>query len=315
MIIILEQIFILFLISLTGFIAFKLKAISAENNTGLVRIIIRITLPLLIFTSFAGAEITDEMLVNFPLVIASSVLSVTVLFGLSKITGAILNLNKQNKSLHSVHTMFGNVVFLGFPLLNALYPGGEGLIYAAIFQLGHDSLMWTWGIYILNSDSQTKKKKAFLHIINPNTIAFAAGVLILISKITIPEIVFNTFFSIGHTTIYISMIYVGGVLAQVSPRSLVSNLRSYLLSLNKLLIGPIIIGSTFVLLKSFGVNISQTAIICSVLQAAMPCMIIVSVLAKDMGLNDKQAVENIFVSTLLSIITLPLLFFFLEKIM
>jgi predicted permease len=303
--IIIEQILILGIIGLIGFIAFKLKAISKENNAGLVKVIIKITLPLLIFTTFAGTKLNSEIISNFPYLFIAAIFSVSVLFLLSRMSAKILKLDKENTALHNTHTMFGNVVFLGFPLLNAIYPGGEGLIYATVFQLGHDGLMWTWGIFILNNGSKTKSTKNWKHLINPTTISFILGIIFLLVKIKIPELIFKPLSSIGHTTIYLSMIYVGGILAQVNAKSLISNLRSYILSFNKLILGPGILLLTFFILIKLGVNIPEKAIVSSVLQAAMPCMIIISVLAQEMGLNANQAVENIFVSSILSLITLP----------
>jgi malate permease and related proteins len=314
MIIIFEQLFILAIISIIGYLAFKLKAITKDNNIGLVRVIMKITLPLLIFTSFANADFEKEIISSLLYIIPTSVISVLVLFVLSSFSAKILKLDNNNKALHNVHTMFGNVVFLGFPLLNALFPGGKGLLYAAIFQLGHDTLMWTLGMFILNKSSVNKRDKPYLHLINPTTFSMIIGFLFMILQININELLFSTLHSVGHTTIYLSMIYVGAVLAQINPYSMLRNLRSYFLSINKLLLGPIIISGLFYLLNYCGLNIDKTVILSSVLQSAMPCMIIVSVIAKDMGLNENQAVENIFVSTILSAITLPLMYYLLNII-
>ncbi len=314
MIAIAEQIVILAVTGLIGYIAFKAKAISSENNNGLVKVIVKITLPLLVFTTFAGADMSREIVKNFPFVFLAPFVAVPVFFVLSSFSAKALKLDKENTALHNVHTMFGNAVFLGFPLLNAIYPGGEGLIYAAIFQLGHDCLIWTWGIFILNKGSQNKKSNAFMRLINPTTIAFIIGILFMLSKIKLPELIFNPLSAVGHTTIYLSMIYVGVVLAQVKPVSLIKNFRSYVLSLNKLLIGPAIITLIFLGLMKAGLEISEKAVVVSVLQTAMPCMIIVAVLAKDMGLNSSQAIENIFISTLLSLFTLPAVYYVIKLI-
>jgi malate permease and related proteins len=306
--IIFDQILILSLIAVIGIIAFKLKAISRENSTGLVKVILKITLPLLIFTTFAKTKLTDEIISNFPIVFASAMLSVGILFVLSSISGRLLKLDRENRALHNTHSMFGNVVFLGFPLLDALFPGGEGLIYATIFQLGHDTLMWTWGIFILSRGASKQAGHNWKHIINPATIAFILGLIFMLTKIKLPEIVIKPLSGLGHTTIYLSMIYVGAILAQVKLKPLIQNLRSYILSFNKLILAPVLLLFVLVGLKKAGINISEKALICAVLQAAMPCMIIVSVLAEELGLNAKQAVENILVSSVLSLITLPAIY-------
>lgn len=310
--IILEQILVLSLVCFAGIIAFKLKAVTVSNAEGLVKVIMKITLPLLIFTSFAGTKLTDEILINFPVVFASAIFTVSILFLLSKVTAKILRLDRENTALHNAHTMFGNVVFLGFPLLDALFPGGEGLIYATIFQIGNDALLWTWGIFILKKGANKQTERKGNHLINPATVAFVVGVIFMLFKIKIPEVAFKPLFGLGHTTIYLSMIYVGVVLAQIKLKPLIQNLRSYILSFNKLLFAPIVLMFVLILIKKAGLNISDKALMCSVLQAAMPCMIIISILAAEFGLNAKQAVENILVSSVLAIITLPLIYWVLN---
>lgn len=312
--IIIEQILILGFIALIGMIAYKLKALSKENNTGLVKVILKITLPILIFTTFSNTDLNEDILKNFPIVFISAIISVVLLFLLSNISSKILKLDKGNKALHNAHTMFGNTVFLGFPLLDALFPGGEGLIYASIFQLSHDSLMWTWGVLILSKASNKKADKGIKHLINPITISFILGLLMMIFKIKIPELLSKPLSGIGQSTIYISMIYVGAILAQAKLKPLIQNLRSYILSLNKLILAPLILSLFLIFIKYLGIQVSNTALFCAVLQSAMPCMIIISVLAEDFGLNYKQAVENILVSSVLSIFTLPFIYWVILKL-
>ena len=307
--IIIEQILVLALIAIIGLIAFKLKAITKEHNAGLVKVILKITLPILIFTTFANTNLDKEIIQNFPIVFVSAFISVILLYFLSNISAKILKLDKENKALHNTHTMFGNTIFLGFPLLDALFPGGEGLIYATIFQLAHDSLMWTWGIVIMSKASNKNlEKNNKKHLLNPISLAFAVGLILMIFKIKLPDLILKPLLGVGHTTIYISMIYVGAVLAQAKLKPLIQNLRSYILSFNKLIFAPLVLALILFLVKSLGLNISDTAFICAVLQSAMPCMIIISVLAEDLGLNAKQAVENILVSSVLSIFTLPFIY-------
>ncbi|MDR0364431.1 MAG: AEC family transporter [Bacteroidales bacterium] len=311
--IIVERILILVIIGFIGWLTFRLKIITENSSEGLVKVILKITLPLLIFTTFAGSELNKEMIAAFPFVFGAAFVSVVVLYFLSKWSAKLQKLNKENTALHNTSTMFGNVGFLGYPLLNAVFPEGEGLIYATIFQLGHDGLMWTWGIFILNSGAQQKSSQSWKHMINPTTIAFLAGTLFLILKIKIPYILFEPLNGLGHTTIYLSMIYIGAILATVKVKALLTNIRSYIMSFNKLLIGPVIVLLCFYGLKKAGVYIPFPAMGVAVLESAMPCMIIVSVLAKELGLNAKQSVENIFISSILSIATLPFIFYLVKE--
>ncbi|HKK68078.1 MAG TPA: AEC family transporter [Bacteroidales bacterium] len=307
-----NQILVLGLITLVGYLAYVLKAVNKDINQALVRVIMKVTLPLLLFTTVAKLETDSKTLINGVVIFFAGAFAVLVLNILSRGSAKILKLDRQNEALHKAHTMFGNVVFLGFPLMDALFPGGKGLLYATLFQLGQDSLMWTWGIIMLSKSADKSTKHSWKHLFNLNTLAFALGFLFYFTGIKLPPVFNQALSGIGHTTIYLSMVYVGAVLAQVKLFSLIKNLRSYLLSLNKLLLGPIIVAGVLYALQFAGLNwMDFDAIVVIVLQAGMPCMIIVSVIARELGLNDFQATQNIFVSTVLSLGTLPLLYFLL----
>jgi len=310
--IITNQILILGLITLIGYLAFVLKAVNKEINQALVRIIMKVTLPLLLFTTIANLETDSKALINGIVIFFAGALAVLILYLLSRLSSKILKLDRSNKALHKAHTMFGNVVFLGFPLMDALFPGGKGLLYATLFQLGQDTLMWTWGIVMMSKASDKTTKHSWKHLFNLNTLAFALGFLFYFTGIKLPFVFNQALSGIGHTTIYLSMVYVGAVLAQVKLISLIKNFRSYFLSFNKLLLGPAMLAGILYALQSAGLQWMDTdAIVVIVLQAGMPSMIIISVIARELGLNDFQATQNIFVTTVLSLVTLPLLYYLL----
>lgn len=308
--IIFEQVLILMIIAFIGVLGAKFKILTKESNKSLSKLILKITLPLLILTTFSNTELNVEMLHSLPYIVGSAMLSVVLLYFFARISAKMQSLDKENRILHETSTMFGNIAFLGFPLLDAVFPGGEGLIYASIFQLSHDSIMWTFGLFMLNSAvTEKKSKESWKHILNPATIAMLIGLIFFIFQIRLPRILYDSFHGIGHSTIYLSMIYIGAMLSQVKVKSVVLNYRSYIICFNKLLLCPIIFIFIFKFLIYYGLEISRSAIICTILEIAMPCMIIVSVLAKEIGLNAKQSVENIFISTLLSIFSLPLIYY------
>ncbi|NLA24172.1 MAG: AEC family transporter [Bacteroidales bacterium] len=310
--IIFTQISMLLIMASIGYIAFKSKLINEETTNGIVRLVTKITLPLLIFTSFASNTTNAEMLKNSAMVIVLSMFAILMFFIISGWSAKLLKLDRKNIALHRVSTMFGNVVFLGFPIIDALFPGGEGLIYATMFHLGQDILMWTWGVLILYNSCDKKKSNPLKNLINPITIAFAIGIIFMFLPIKIPHIIMSPLASIGKTTTYISMVYIGAVLALLNPLQVFRSVRSYVVSFNKLLLVPIIL---LVLLKFTGLSqflgMSDTALGVIILQAGMPGMILVSLMVKDLNLDYKQATGNIFMSTIFSFFTISLLFFLL----
>jgi malate permease and related proteins len=310
MIVIGEQLLILGILVLIGIIGTYAKVLNKEVSSSLTKVIMKITLPLLIFSTFAGKTMDKEILSNGILVFIFGFLSIGLLYVFASVVAKITKLNEQRKVLHQVQTMFGNIVFIGFPLLDSLFPGGEGLIYASIFQVAHGTLMWTVGVFMLSKKSEQESTHKKNVLLNPITIAFVSGIIIMVLPFKIPEVIILPMAKLGHTTIYISMLYIGYVLYNAPFKQIFKDYRAFLLSINKLLIVPILLIFLINWLQNLGVfSISDTAFQVIILQAGMPCMIVVSIIAKELGYDENRAITNIFVSTMLSIISLPFLFY------
>ncbi len=314
--IIINQIIILGIMILVGVVATKFKVIDSNLKDGIASLIFNITLPLLIITTYAKVDLTRELIGNAALVLILAASSILFLFLLGSLSSKFLKLNIRQGTIHIMHTMFGNSVFLGFPLLNALFPGGEALFYGMFYFFVSNTMMWTLGVYILGKENGRQAIKNLKNLINPNSISFVGGIAIMLSGIAIPEIILKPLSGIGEITNYLSMLYIGAMLANTNIRSTIGRKNIYLLSLNKLLLGPGILAMIFtVIFNLFNLHTSSLALMVVILQAGMPCMTIVVIMAKRFRADDKLATENIFVSTILSLATLPMLYFFVQLLL
>ena len=258
-------------------------------------------------------EMTRSLLGNSFGVVFFSSLVLALMWGMGALSSRALRLQEREASVHTVHTMFGNIVYLGFPLINALFPGGEGLYYAMLFHLISSLVMWTLGVYLLNEQNTDNFLQGLKNLLNPNTFAFIIGFLCLIMRIQWPDVIQKSLGGLGNTTIYLSMLYIGFMLADIRWQSAVTSLQVYILSLNKLLVIPfaaliLAIGP----MQWLSIHPGNLAFSVIILESAMPCMANIVVLAKIFGANDEMATQNVFVSTIISIATLPLVFLALK---
>jgi predicted permease len=313
--IITNQILVLALLAIIGVIATKLKVITEEVKNSIATIVFNITLPALILTSVSNVELNREILHNSLLVFILSHIGILLLFFSGKISRSILKIKDKKRNIHLIHTMLGNVAFLGYPLFSALFPGGEGLFYAVIFHLTQDIYIWTVGVFEFNNSKNITFKESLKHLINPNTVAFAIGIIMLITGFKIPEFINIPAAGLGKTTIYLAMLYIGAVLAQNTMITAFKKREIYALIFNKMLFVP------FVLLLiinfasyAFGIQIGNVAKTVVVMQTAMPCMAMVVVLAKKFGSDDIHATENLFLSTIFSLATLPLIYLIIQNL-
>ncbi len=308
--IILRQLLIFAILIAIGAIAFHAKVISAEIRNNLSRVVIDVTLPFLIFSTFAGMEAQPGLLKSGLLVFILAFVNLLFLNLVGVFSSKILGLKNASKTVHTLHTMFGNIVFLGFPLLDALFPNGVGVFYGAVYQLASNSVTFTYGIYKISNGTQ---KSGWRSLINFNTVALGLGAIFLILGLSLPSPVKVAFESLGKCTSPLSMVYIGALLGGMNILKAIKQKSVYFLSFNKLLLAPILFAiAYFFALRFIGIEMDRTAFFVLILQAAMPCQTIVVVLSQRFNSDHELAASNLFVTTILSVFTLPIVYVFLE---
>ncbi|HPI70462.1 MAG TPA: AEC family transporter, partial [Tenuifilaceae bacterium] len=275
--IILNQLLIFGILVVIGSLASWRKIITPELRDNLSRIVIDITLPFLIFSTFANTSMSGELLRNSLLIFVLAYVNLFFLYLLGSLSSRIIGLKGAQKVVHTLHTMFGNIVFLAFPLLDALFPGGMGIFYGAIYQLASNSVTFTYGLIKLSAGTQ---KSGWRSLFNANFIALVLGTIVLITNVKMPQPMMIAFEGLGKCTGPLSMVYIGAMLAGLNIRKAITNTSVYLLSFNKLLLGPVVLATAYFFgLKLLGIEISKTAFYVLILQAAMPCQTIIVVLS------------------------------------
>jgi malate permease and related proteins len=305
--IIFTQIIILSILVTVGILGSKFSVITPETKDMLAKVIFNITLPLALLTNFSRIEVTPKILSNSLLVIGLSVIIMLFMLLAGWFTSKVLRMKSSEAIIFKTHSLFGNIIFLGFPLISSLY-GEEGLLYAGMFQVVSNMFMWTVGVVILNQGNNNSLKKNLLHILNPNTIAVVIGFIMFIYSVKLPPILLKPLGGLGDSNTYLSLVYMGSILYFTSLRQLINNKVAYIVSFNRLLVIPSIMVLIFLLINFLiPVKIDPLVVSVLILQSAMPCMINIVIMAKIFGADDELATANVFISTIASIFTLPLI--------
>jgi predicted permease len=312
--IIINLILMLGFLVMIGIGASRFKVITPVSKDFLARIIFNITLPAMLFTNFSRISLTDRLLNNSILCLVISVCVLMFMLFTGWFTSRILKLKEGESGIFRIHSMLGNIMYLGFPVISSLF-GNEGLLYASIFALVSNILMWTVGVMTVSSARENSLRQSLKHVFNPNSIAIVAGFILFLLSFKIPKILLDPLSGLGSANTYLSMLYIGSVIYFASIRKMLRNRAVYALSFNKLILVPMIILGIFILLNTIlPVKIDSMVISVLVLQAAMPCMVNVVILVNYLGEDDSLATANVFLSTILSILTLPLILLSLELI-
>ncbi|MBE6052329.1 MAG: AEC family transporter [Clostridium sartagoforme] len=293
---VLNKIISLFLIIIVGAYGTRKNIINEEVNKGLRKILLEITLPLLVINSFSF-EFSDGMGRN---VLISFIYSVAFI-----LVGAIISYiflvpikGEKKKILHFAN-VFSNCGFIGFPIINSIY-GAEGVVYTSIFNMVFTMSLWTYGVMIF-SDKMSKEniKKVLL---NPAIIAVYLGIPMMLFNIKLPSFLLDTAKTVGDMTAPISMIIVGSILSKVKIKDVFKEFSIYYGSLIKLVIIPL----GLLIIKKL-LNDNSTIINTIIIIQAMPAAAMTSIFAADFNKEKEYSAIVVFITTLLSIITIPII--------
>lgn len=307
--VIIEPIIKLFIVIAIGFLAAKFGYLPMQFKDVISKVIKKVTLPLLIITSMMSKELTSDALINTGIAALTALIVVIVMYGIGLFTAKIFGLKEPTKTVHALLSSTGNIVFLGYPVISAVY-GAEGLYYAVIYGIVNDIFLWTLGVYLLNKSSGNESKKDTLkNLLNPNTISCVAGIILMLLKVKLPVIIFDTLSGVGHLTTNLSMIFIGMVLATVNVKKLYKRVSMLSIIILKMVAVPVFAAFLF---KTLGVNSVTCGAV--VLQIAMPAQTVMSIITNEAGSDVSYAAEYIFLSTILSIGTLPLVYYIAQTL-
>lgn len=215
----------------------------------------------------------------------------------------LLPIKKDKKTILHFGNVFPNTGYVGFPILMSLY-GPEGVMYGSIFNMFFVIFVWTYGLMLFEdgfgkNNLQSEFKKIFS---NPSIIAVLIGVVIMIFHIPVPITLLSGMKNLGNMTGPLSMLIIGGILSEAKIMYYLSDWTLYYGVAIKLLILPLLIFLLFLLIGH-----SSKVVTTVIIMTAMPASAMTSIFAKRFNKEKDFAAVLVSLSTLLSLITVPIL--------
>ena len=300
--IVLEQIEIFVVYMLIGIFAVKMHFLDREKLGVLSGCITKILLPLLIFTNTINGTTRKQFLSSVVIILLAAVLYLT-LYVVSAILAKLFKIDCKHESLYRACTMFGNCGFMGIPIITSLYPEQGGL-YIAMYTVIDQLALWTVGTDLTSPVDNTNKlstSQRFRKMINPATIAILAGVFVVLTGVKLPSIIVTALAKTGAAASPLAMVYLGGVFCYIKIIDYLKLKEVYVTIVVKMLLLPILVYSILSHISAVNQNVAVTmGILC-----ALPTMSSVAMMAESQHSDSDYATGFIFVTTLISIITLP----------
>jgi len=272
------------------------KIITPEISRGLVQILIEISLPCMIFSSFMFSYdpgIKDNVFKAFYYSLAAYMVTIVI----SNLL--VYPLPKKRRQVLHFANVFSNTGYVGFPILSAVY-GTEGVIYGSIFNVFFVILVWTYGITLYrgtaNRSSVTTELRTVL--LNPSIAAVAAGLVMMFLGIQLPSPILVGIRNLGSMTGPLSMLITGTILAQVRLGDHIRDWTIYYGAITKLVIIPLIIYTCTLLLGRSSLVLNSV-----IIMTAMPASTMTSIFAERFAVEAEYAAVIVSVTTLLSLIS------------
>jgi len=287
---------LLFMVMIVGIVAKKLNIISKEGQASLTNLLIDIVLPSNIIASFSSHIESSNMAQNLMLALVISIViqAIAVIFG-----GKLFSrFSKNKRDVMHYGLICSNSSFIGLPVADNIY-GSIGVVYVSMFQLPIRITMWTSGLALFtNVDRKSAIKTILLH---PCIVSMGIGIIIMVLNPPLPDFLTSTITYLSKCTIPLSMIIIGCILSDCSIKEIFDASALYFSAI-RLVVFPLIV---FVVLKL--IHIDDVLLGVSVIMSGMPAGSTTAILADKYDGDGHYASKAVFVSTLLSILTVPLL--------
>ena len=289
----LHQITVIFIGILAGFVCRKLKVLSEEGTATVSNIVVKIILPFYLFSAIlnSGSAVDSK----------GVLLTLGLSFGMFLLSGLVallvvplLRPPAGDRGVYLFETMCGNVTYIGIPVCAAVL-GGNAAFYGSLLNIPYNLLCFSLGIWLLAGKLPLKK------ILNPAFLSGVAAALLYLLRVPVPSVILDGCAFIGQATSPCAMLVIGSVLGSVPFKEIFTEWRA----IPYVLLRLVGLGALMALLLSF-LDVDPVLKGVLILMASMPAATNSTMLCTIYGGNRALSAKLIFLSTALSIVTIPL---------
>lgn len=294
----LEVMVVLFIIVILGYVACKLGYMGDKFDKKLSSIVVDITCPLLVLSSVMGDELPDRTLILPLLGVGFLTYILLLIFGFW--VPRLITKNHDDQGMIGFALMFANVGFIGYPIVSSIF-GPHAVFYAALLNMPNTFFIFTAGVMLIKGEYSLKQFNPKV-LVSPAMLgAFLAAIIVALGIHT-PDIIARPVTMVGNITVPAALMIIGSSMAKLPIREIIGSPKVYITALLRLTIVPL---SIYFLFKACGVsdlvNNINTVVI------AMPVASFGTMFCLKYGRNPSLITETTFITTLGSIITIPLI--------
>lgn len=291
----------LFAIVIVGYGAGKLGYLGGDFDRQLSRLVINLTCPALILSSAMTGELPDRKYI-LPLLLIS-IVTYAILTGVAFLLPRYLTRQKSDEGAVGFALMFGNVGFMGYPVVASIF-GHEAVFYAAVLNVVNTFVVFTIGTMLITGKSEVEERRFQKKVLysTPMLAAYLTMLIVILRIDNIPEWISQPLIMLGNITVPAALLIIGSSMSNLSVRLLLGNRTVYATTLFRLILLPVGIYYLSLLL-----GFSQFVASLNMVVIAMPVATYGTILCLKYNKDTTFMAEVTFITTLLSVITIPIL--------
>jgi malate permease and related proteins len=296
----LVQTFVLFILMAVGFGAGKSRILDEAGAKGISRLLVNFVLPALIIGSMQRPFTTALRDTAFT-ILGISFLAYALAFPLAWLFVKAIGAKGAERGAHAFGAIFSNCAFMGYPVIEAIL-GKDAIFAASIANIPFQLLAFSVGPYMLAKSAGGSLKLGVNSFITPAACASVVGFALFVGGVALPLPLDSALRLLGDTTTPLSMVLIGSIVSRMDFGAVIARPRVYATSIFRLAVFPLGLYSLLYAMGLRGLFLSLPVVL-----AAMPVAANSAILAEAYGGDAETASSLVLVSTLLSLLTIPLL--------
>jgi len=297
--VVIEKVSVIFALVLLGYIYSKLT--KQKDSSAISKLVLNVSVPASILLTITSADyntVKDDLLIL--IIVSTSIAAVTLCLSFP-FTRMLKMTSAMEKAIYRSALFFNNFAFMGWPICKVLL-GSQGFLYATLYAIPLHILVFSVTPALMIAAGDKKKRFDKSMLINLPLIATVIGLVVLFSGFSLPTYVTGFLDMVGVTQTPLSMMVIGMILASANLKQIFAGIKPYIYSFVRLLVLPF---AAYFILKWIG--LSGLLLSVPVLITAMPSGATMVVLAQKHDVNPLLASRLVIVSTLVSVITIPII--------
>lgn len=266
--------------------------------------VIHVTMPCYMITNIAST-FTSTDIALIPKATLLPLITILIGYAAGFLLVRLFRIESKRAGTFIVLTAQNNTIFMGLPINLALF-GADSTPFVLYYYMANTILFWTLGIFCISGGGNRSAKEVIKRVFTPPLLGLFIGIILAAAEIQLPTVIRDVCLKLGSMTTGLSMIFVGCVLGRSGLRNIRFNLDILLGHVARFIVGPAISLCVFLI-----VPMPQLMRNVFIIQSFMPVMANHVIVAEQYGADSEYASIMVSLSTLFSLLILPIVRIFL----